>query len=145
MKQEGRCLEALPAKDRLLGVSSSFLLKLPTFFIETPDIEVYPSKTQRIAVVLPLLSPARLRSSVNREDLTMWRLIDKPFSPSLSWLDRALREGFDRVVVFPDLGERQVKAYPRTQTDRRTVGKVNGRRIIGAFRKPLYGTTFRFV
>ena len=43
------------------------------------------------------------------------------------------------------LGERQVKAYPRTQTDRRTVGKANGRRIIGAFRKTLFGTTFRFV
>ena len=36
------------------------------------------------------------------------------------------------------LGERQVKAYPRTQTDRRTVGKANGRRIIGAFRKTLF-------
>src|SRR5271157_4638311 len=43
------------------------------------------------------------------------------------------------------LGERQVKAYPRTQTDRRTVGKANGRRIIGAFRKMLFGSTFRFV
>ena len=43
------------------------------------------------------------------------------------------------------LGERQVKAYPRTETDRRTVGKANGRRIIGAFRKMLFGTTFRFV
>jgi hypothetical protein len=43
------------------------------------------------------------------------------------------------------LGERQVKAYPRTQTDRRTVGKANGRRIIGAFRKTLFGSTFRFV
>ena len=43
------------------------------------------------------------------------------------------------------LGERQVKAYPRTQTDRRTVGKANGRRIIGTFRKTLFGTTFRFV
>src|SRR5271157_5865312 len=41
------------------------------------------------------------------------------------------------------LGERQVKAYPRTQTDRRTVGKANGRRIIGAFRKTLFGSTFR--
>ncbi len=43
------------------------------------------------------------------------------------------------------LGERQVKAYPRTQTDRRIVGKANGRRIIGAFRTTLFGTTFRFV
>jgi hypothetical protein len=42
-------------------------------------------------------------------------------------------------------GERQVIAYPRTQTDQRTVGKANGRRIIGAFRKTLFGTTFRFV
>src|SRR5208337_2056245 len=42
-------------------------------------------------------------------------------------------------------GERQVKAYPRTQTDRRTVGKAHGRRIIGAFRKVLFGATFRFV
>ena len=40
------------------------------------------------------------------------------------------------------LGERQVKAYPRIQTDPRTVGKSNRRRVIGAFRKPLYGITF---
>src|SRR5208337_2429490 len=39
------------------------------------------------------------------------------------------------------LGERQVKAYPRIQTDPRTVGKTNRRRVIGAFRKPLYGIT----
>ena len=43
------------------------------------------------------------------------------------------------------LGERQVEAYPRTQRGPRTSGKVNGRRIIGAFRKTLFGTTFRFV
>jgi len=50
-----------------------------------------------------------------------------------------------RTLIGRALGERQVKAYPRTQTDRRTVGKANGRRIIGAFRKTLFGTTFRFV
>src|SRR5208337_94455 len=49
-----------------------------------------------------------------------------------------------KTIAVP-LGDRQVKAYPRTQTDPRTVGKANGRRIIGAFRKTLFGTTFRFV
>ena len=40
------------------------------------------------------------------------------------------------------LGERQVKAYPRTQIGPRTVGKANRCRVIGAFRKTLSGITF---
>jgi len=60
----------------------------------------------------------------------------------------SLHEGVRRRLAqfkLWQLGERQVKAYPRTQTDRRTVGKANGRRIIGAFRKAMFGSTFRFV
>ena len=67
----------------------------------------------------------------------------------LSQIDRcqqALRTASPALSMKISLiGERQVKAYPRTQTDQRTVGKANGRRIMGAFRKTLFGTTFRFV
>jgi len=61
-------------------------------------------------------------------------------------VQRSIVVFFNPFVEFVAIkGEQQVKAYPRTQTNRRTVGKANGRRIIGAFRKTLFGTTFRFV
>ena len=50
-----------------------------------------------------------------------------------------------RKIVYDGEIDLIVSAYARTETDRRTVGKANGRRIIGAFRKALFGTIFRFV
>jgi hypothetical protein len=73
------------------------------------------------------------------------RFAERIFGP-VGTMDREAVAGMDgHLADLEVLGERQVKAYPRTETDRRTVGKANGRRIIGAFRKTLFGTTFRFV
>ena len=87
--------------------------------------------------VLPLLSPqstqpGRLVNDPQAVDVLLERVV--PSGPC----SRIPHCRFTRSC----LGERQVKAYPRIQTDPRTVGKTNRRRVIGAFRKPLYGITF---
>src|SRR5271166_1603138 len=102
------------------------------------------------ARVPPTVSAAALLSAPSRSPQSTLTLITKTSTRfQIIGEKSALRtyvESDDCTNGFGEpLGERQVKAYPRTQTDRRTVGKANGGRIFGAFRKTLFGTTFRFV
>ena len=106
---------------------------------QTPNARVPPTVSATTLLSAPLTSSQSTLTLITKTS-TRFHIIGEKSALRTSVESDYCTNGFGE-----SLGERQVKAYPRTQTDRRTVGKANGRRILGAFRKTLFGTTFRFV